>query len=92
VNLTSWNQTPLGTGNISIPNFLPTFTGNPPGKYINFEGASAALLNSKINVQVIAQPFNPNIIPALDNNIISVAQYPSNPNINDINVEVTYAS
>lgn len=92
VNLTSWNQTPLGTGSISIPNFLPTFTGNPPGNYINFEGASAALLNSKINVQVISQPFNPNIAPALDNNIISVAQYPSNPNINDINVEVTYAS
>lgn len=92
VNLTSWNQNPLGTGSISIPNFLPTFTGNPPGRYINFEGASASLLNSKINIQVVAQPFNPNITPALNNNIISINQYSANPNINDINVEVTYAS
>jgi len=69
----------LGEGWISIPVNKP----NSSEPYVNFTGATGAELDSLIRIEVIAEPFNFDIYPYYDNNIIKLEE-------NDIIVEVSY--
>jgi len=89
LNPADLNANLLGSGTIKIPNYLPNSYQN----YINFKGASGSLLDSKIAIQVIAQPFIPDINSYYDNNIIKLTQTDRDIGtlINDITAQVTYA-
>lgn len=73
------NLDALGEGWISIPVNKP----NSSEPYVNFVGATGAELDSIIRIEVIAEPFNFDIFPYYDNNIIKLGE-------EDILVEVTY--
>lgn len=74
---------PLGAGTLRIPTFLP---GTTSTNYINFGGASPTLLDTNIRVQVLAEPFNANITPYFQNNILKIVQ---DGVVDDVVVEVS---
>ncbi len=87
VNLNSFNPadpTALGTGVIRCPLFMPNGTDN----FINFNASSEAL-DSQVFIQVIGEPFVPNINPYYAYDIIKLQADDSlNTSTGDVKVEI----